>query len=152
MSIVMNPAARENDERPASQDRSGALHPLDRQDHIINEEESLQTVHSPPKMESDEWNIHNAKSTPVPAAGLCMYHCVHAAKDLDWMKHRHECCMVKRSDREKADEARSKALRKQIIAFIVTKGKVEVAKRFEILRSEGHPSTEEMPYFAHWKH
>ena len=54
----------------------------------------------------------------------------------------------RRSGREKADEARAKALKKQFIAFLVANGKIEAAKRFEILGSEGCPSTEEMPYLA----
>ena len=34
-----------------------------------------------------EWDIHSAKIIPVPADGLCMYHCVHAAKDPDYVKN-----------------------------------------------------------------
>ena len=89
----------------------------------------------------------HCKDHPGPCR-WCMYHCMKAATDLDWMKYRNECGMAKRSDRDKADEARAKALNKQFVAFLVTNGKVEAAKRLEILGSEGHPSTEEMPYLT----
>ena len=32
--------------------------------------------------------ISSAQIIPIPADGLCMYHCVQAGKDIDWMKHR----------------------------------------------------------------
>ena len=42
-----------------------------------------------PGTANSEWDISSAKIIPVPADGLCMYHCVHAAGDPDWMKNRH---------------------------------------------------------------
>ena len=37
----------------------------------------------------DQNELHTENIIPVPADGLCMYHCVHAARDIDWMKNRH---------------------------------------------------------------
>ena len=48
-----------------------------------------------------EWDIRNAKIIPVPADGLCMYHCVHAAEGPDWMKNRHISGMSLDKYREK---------------------------------------------------
>ena len=68
-----------------------------------------------------EWDIHNAKIIAVPADGLCMYHCVHAAKDPDLMKNRNKSGTSLDDHREKEDTARAQALQKQFIAYFTTK-------------------------------
>ena len=74
-----------------------------------------------------EWDIRNAKIIPVPADGLCMYHCVHAAEDLDWMKNRHISGMSLDKYREKEDVEWAHALRKQVMSYFVGKGIHEAA-------------------------
>ena len=80
-------------------------------------------MHCYPKPKEEEWNVYNAKNIPVPGDGLFMYHFVHAANDPDWMKYRHECGMAIHSEREKADEVWAQALKRQFIAFLISKEK-----------------------------
>ena len=64
-SDMQNGCAGEEENTEVSQDKQYTLEPTD-----------------------DKRDIHNAKIIPVPSDGLCMHHCVHAAKYLDWMKNR----------------------------------------------------------------
>ena len=68
-----------------------------------------------------EWDIHSAKIIKVPADGLCMYHCVHAAKDLDRIKNRDISGISLDNRSEKEDAARAQALKKKFIAYLTTK-------------------------------
>ena len=95
-----------------------------------------------------DWDIHSAKIIQVPADGLCMHHCVHAANELEWMKNRNKSGMSLDDRREKEDTARAQALKKQFVAYFITKGKLEAAKRLSVPGSEGCPTTDEIPYLA----
>ena len=96
----------------------------------------------------EEWNLYEAMISFVPADVLCMCHCVNAAKDVTWMKTRHRNGMAVHTSRDKADEARAQNLKRQFIQYLTTKGRTDVAKRSEIVRSAGYPSTDELPYLA----
>ena len=77
-----------------------------------------------------------------------MYHCVHAARDINWMKDRHASGTSLDKYKEKEDAAKAQALRRELITFLAEKGKVEAAQRLAIPGSEGYLSTDEMPYLA----
>ena len=68
-----------------------------------------------------EWDLSNTKIIPVPADGLCMYHCVHAAGDPDWMENRHPSGTSLDWQRERVDATRARALRKRFIKFLADK-------------------------------
>ena len=42
-----------------------------------------QMISDTPEAINSEWDIRSAKIIPVPADGLCMYHCVYAGPRLD---------------------------------------------------------------------
>ena len=95
-----------------------------------------------------EWDIRNAKIIPVPADGLCMYHCVHAAEDPDWMKKRNISGMSLDKYREKEDVEWAQALRNQFVSYLVGKGIHEVAERLATAGGNGYPTTDGMPHLA----
>ena len=88
------------------------------------------------------------KIIPVPADGLCMYHCVHAARDINWMKNRHGSDIALDWHRRKENVAKAQTLRREFIAFLTEKGNVEATQRLAMAGSEGYPSTDEMRYLA----
>ena len=104
LNIITKPNAPQDEERPTLSTEVHATQSIGTQDHDINEEESIQVLqikHSNPEAMNAEWDIHSAKIILVPADGLCMYHCVHAAKDPDWMKNRNMSGMSRDNHREK---------------------------------------------------
>ena len=58
----------------------------------------------------DKMDVHTGKIITVPADGLCMYHCVHAARDIDWMKKRHTSGTSLDKYKEREDAAKAQAL------------------------------------------
>ena len=101
-----------------------------------------------PEVKKGVRDIRNAKIIPVPPDGLCMYHCVHAAGDPDWMKNRHSSGTSYDKQRERADATRAQALRQKIIKFLSEKGLQEAAQRIAIEGNKGYPSTDEMQHLA----
>ena len=93
-------------------------------------------------------NIYRARIIPVPADGLCMYHCVHAAEDPDWMKNRHISGMSLEKYTEIEDVEWAQALRKQFISYLVGKGIHEAAERVATAGSNEYLTTDEMPHLA----
>ena len=76
-----------------------------------------QTISDTPEATNSEWDIRSAKIIPVPADGLCMYHCVYAAGGPDWMRNRHASGTSLDRQRERVDATRAKALRKTIVRY-----------------------------------
>ena len=123
----------------------------DIQIRCIHEKENTET----PRVEyyslestADQKEPHTEQIIPVPADGLCMYYCVHAARDINWMKNRHASGTSPDKYNEKEDAAQAQALRREFITFFVEKGNVEVPQRLAIPGSEGYPSTDEMPFLV----
>ena len=121
------------------------------QNRCIYEKENTET----PKVEyytleptAEKKERHTEKIIPVLAGELCMYHCVHAARDINWMKYRNTSGTSLDKYKEKEDAAKAQALRRACVAFLTDEGKVEAAQRPAIPESEGYPSTDEMLYLA----
>ena len=105
----MKPTSQEDEDRPTPQGAQNISHAHDLHAHEPLGKESMPIVDSFLKPKSEEWDIYRARIIPVPADGLCMYHCVHAANDPNWVEHRHECGMATYTEREKADEVWAQA-------------------------------------------
>ena len=70
---------------------------------------------------NSEWDIRGAKIITVPADGLCMYHCVYAAGDPDWMRNRHTSGTSLDKQRERVDATRAQALRQRFMRYFAEK-------------------------------
>ena len=66
----------------------------------------------------NEWDKRNEKNIPVPAGGLCMYHCASTAGDPEWMRDRHPSDTSYDRHRERADATIARALRQKFIDFL----------------------------------
>ena len=133
---------------PASQSTDTSRKTTDMEKNTQQPQTISDTSDHTPEVENGVWDIRNAKIIPVPPDGLCMYHCVHAAGDPDWMKNRHSSGTSYDKQRERADATRAQALIQKSIKFLSEKGLQEAAQRFAIEGSKGYPSTDEMQHLA----
>ena len=118
---------------PASQSTDTSRKTTDMEKNTQQPQTISDTSDHPPEVKKGLWDIRNAKIIPVPPDGLCMYHCVHAAGDPDWMKNRHSSGTSYDKQRERADATRAQALIQKSIKFLsekrITGGSAEARHR-----------------------
>ena len=118
---------------------------------ITNKEKEAKQQHTTvdiPEATNNEWDIRSAKIITVPADGLCMYHCVHAAGDPEWMRNRHTSGTSLDKQRERVDATRAQPLRQRFITYLAEKGLHEASQRLSIAGSRGYPTTDDMLHIA----